>query len=45
MAGQLSNLAKPTLIAEEVFAGINKTFAETVPLTRHGTPEDLTGRK
>jgi NAD(P)-dependent dehydrogenase (short-subunit alcohol dehydrogenase family) len=30
-------------LANEVFAGSNKTFAETVPLGRHGTPEDLAG--
>jgi NAD(P)-dependent dehydrogenase (short-subunit alcohol dehydrogenase family) len=30
-------------LAEEVFAGSNKTFAETVPLGRHGTPEDVAG--
>jgi hypothetical protein len=27
-------------LADEVFAASNKTFAETVPLGRHGTPED-----
>jgi glucose 1-dehydrogenase len=26
-----------------VFAGTSKTFAETVPLGRHGTPEDVAG--
>jgi NAD(P)-dependent dehydrogenase (short-subunit alcohol dehydrogenase family) len=30
-------------LANEVFAGSNKTFAETVPLGRHGTPEDVAG--
>jgi NAD(P)-dependent dehydrogenase (short-subunit alcohol dehydrogenase family) len=30
-------------LAEEVFTGSNKTFAETVPLGRHGTPEDVAG--
>ncbi|TPM22531.1 SDR family oxidoreductase [Mesorhizobium sp. B2-3-5] len=30
-------------LAEEVFAGSDKTFAETVPLGRHGTPEDVAG--
>jgi NAD(P)-dependent dehydrogenase (short-subunit alcohol dehydrogenase family) len=30
-------------LAEEVFAGGKKTFAETVPLGRHGTPEDVAG--
>src|SRR6266851_4346836 len=30
-------------LAEEVFAGSKKTFAETVPLGRHGTPEDVAG--
>jgi NAD(P)-dependent dehydrogenase (short-subunit alcohol dehydrogenase family) len=30
-------------LAEEVFAGSQKTFAETVPLGRHGTPEDVAG--
>ena len=30
-------------LADEVFAGSNKTFAETVPLGRHGTPEDVAG--
>lgn len=30
-------------LAEEVFAGSNRTFAETVPLGRHGTPEDVAG--
>jgi NAD(P)-dependent dehydrogenase (short-subunit alcohol dehydrogenase family) len=29
--------------ADEVFAGSKKTFAETVPLGRHGTPEDVAG--
>ena len=28
-------------LADEVFAGTSKTFAETVPLGRHGTPEDV----
>ena len=27
--------------AEEVFAGTKKTFAGTVPVGRHGTPEDV----
>ena len=30
-------------LADEVFAGSNKTFAETVPLGRHGAPEDVAG--
>ena len=30
-------------LAAEVFAGTSKTFAETVPLGRHGTPEDVAG--
>jgi NAD(P)-dependent dehydrogenase (short-subunit alcohol dehydrogenase family) len=30
-------------LADEVFAGSNKSFAETVPLGRHGTPEDVAG--
>jgi len=30
-------------LAEEVFAGTSKSFAETVPLGRHGTPEDVAG--
>jgi NAD(P)-dependent dehydrogenase (short-subunit alcohol dehydrogenase family) len=30
-------------LADEVFAGTSKTFAETVPLGRHGTPEDVAG--
>jgi NAD(P)-dependent dehydrogenase (short-subunit alcohol dehydrogenase family) len=30
-------------LADEVFAGSEKTFAETVPLGRHGTPEDVAG--
>jgi NAD(P)-dependent dehydrogenase (short-subunit alcohol dehydrogenase family) len=30
-------------LANEVFAGTKKTFAETVPLGRHGTPEDVAG--
>jgi NAD(P)-dependent dehydrogenase (short-subunit alcohol dehydrogenase family) len=30
-------------LADEVFAGTRKTFAETVPLGRHGTPEDVAG--
>ena len=30
-------------LAEEVFTGSKKTFAETVPLGRHGTPEDVAG--
>src|SRR6267142_362650 len=30
-------------LADEVFAGSSKTFAETVPLGRHGTPEDVAG--
>jgi aryl-alcohol dehydrogenase len=30
-------------LAEQVFAGSEKTFAETVPLGRHGTPEDVAG--
>jgi NAD(P)-dependent dehydrogenase (short-subunit alcohol dehydrogenase family) len=30
-------------LADEVFAGSDKTFAETVPLGRHGTPEDVAG--
>ena len=29
--------------AEEVFAGTKKTFAGTVPVGRHGTPEDVAG--
>jgi NAD(P)-dependent dehydrogenase (short-subunit alcohol dehydrogenase family) len=28
-------------LADEVFAGSDKTFAETVPLGRRGTPEDV----
>jgi NAD(P)-dependent dehydrogenase (short-subunit alcohol dehydrogenase family) len=30
-------------LADEVFAGTKKTFAETVPLARHGAPEDVAG--
>ena len=30
-------------LADEVFAGSERTFAETVPLGRHGTPEDVAG--
>jgi NAD(P)-dependent dehydrogenase (short-subunit alcohol dehydrogenase family) len=30
-------------LADEVFAGSKKTFADTVPLRRHGTPEDVAG--
>ena len=30
-------------LANEVFAGSETTFAETVPLGRHGTPEDVAG--
>jgi NAD(P)-dependent dehydrogenase (short-subunit alcohol dehydrogenase family) len=30
-------------LTDEVFAGSEKTFAETVPLGRHGTPEDVAG--
>ena len=30
-------------LADEVFAGTSKTFAGTVPLGRHGTPEDVAG--
>lgn len=30
-------------LAEEVFAGSDKTFADGVPLGRHGTPEDVAG--
>jgi NAD(P)-dependent dehydrogenase (short-subunit alcohol dehydrogenase family) len=30
-------------LADEVFAGTSKTFAETVPLGRYGTPEDVAG--
>jgi NAD(P)-dependent dehydrogenase (short-subunit alcohol dehydrogenase family) len=30
-------------LADDVFAGSEKTFAETVPLGRHGTPEDVAG--
>jgi NAD(P)-dependent dehydrogenase (short-subunit alcohol dehydrogenase family) len=30
-------------LADEVFARTSKTFAETVPLGRHGTPEDVAG--
>ena len=30
-------------LADEVFAGTNKSFAETVPLGRHGTPEEVAG--
>jgi NAD(P)-dependent dehydrogenase (short-subunit alcohol dehydrogenase family) len=30
-------------LAEEVFAGNGKSFAETVPLGRHGTPEEVAG--
>ena len=29
--------------AEGVFAGTKKTFAGTVPVGRHGTPEDVAG--
>jgi NAD(P)-dependent dehydrogenase (short-subunit alcohol dehydrogenase family) len=28
-------------LADEVFADSKKTFAETIPLGRHGTPEDV----
>jgi NAD(P)-dependent dehydrogenase (short-subunit alcohol dehydrogenase family) len=30
-------------LAEQVFTGGDKTFAETVPLGRHGTPDDVAG--
>jgi NAD(P)-dependent dehydrogenase (short-subunit alcohol dehydrogenase family)/quinol monooxygenase YgiN len=30
-------------LADEVFAGTGKTFAETVPLGRHGTPKEVAG--
>jgi NAD(P)-dependent dehydrogenase (short-subunit alcohol dehydrogenase family) len=30
-------------LADEVFAGSDKTFVETVPLGRRGTPEDVAG--
>jgi NAD(P)-dependent dehydrogenase (short-subunit alcohol dehydrogenase family) len=30
-------------LADEVFAGTSKTFAKTVLLGRHGTPEDVAG--
>jgi NAD(P)-dependent dehydrogenase (short-subunit alcohol dehydrogenase family) len=30
-------------LADEVFAGSKKTFADAVPLGRHGTPEDVAG--
>jgi NAD(P)-dependent dehydrogenase (short-subunit alcohol dehydrogenase family) len=30
-------------LADEVFTGSKKTFAQTVPLGRHGTPEDVAG--
>src|SRR6202165_6047464 len=30
-------------LADEGFAGSKKTFAQTVPLGRHGTPEDVAG--
>jgi NAD(P)-dependent dehydrogenase (short-subunit alcohol dehydrogenase family) len=30
-------------LAEEVFAGSKKTFAEAVPLGRHSTPQDVAG--
>jgi hypothetical protein len=30
-------------LADEVFAGTGKSFAETVPLGRHGAPEDVAG--
>jgi NAD(P)-dependent dehydrogenase (short-subunit alcohol dehydrogenase family) len=30
-------------LADEVFAGSNRSFAQTVPLGRHGTPEDVAG--
>jgi len=30
-------------LADEVFAGTTKSFAETVPLGRHGTPDEVAG--
>jgi NAD(P)-dependent dehydrogenase (short-subunit alcohol dehydrogenase family) len=30
-------------LADEVFAGSDKTFADIVPLGRHGTPDDVAG--
>lgn len=30
-------------LADEVFAGSDKTFADSTPLGRHGTPEDVAG--
>ena len=30
-------------LAEQVFAGTDSTFAKTVPLGRHGTPEEVAG--
>ena len=30
-------------LAEQLFAGTDNSFAETVPLGRHGTPEDVAG--
>jgi len=30
-------------LADEIFTGTGKSFAETVPLGRHGTPEDVAG--
>jgi NAD(P)-dependent dehydrogenase (short-subunit alcohol dehydrogenase family) len=30
-------------LADEVFAGTNKSFAQSVPLSRHGTPEEVAG--
>lgn len=33
----------PFEFAYEMFAETEKTFAETVPLGRHGTPEDVVG--
>lgn len=30
-------------LAEEVFAGTDRTFAQGVPMGRHGTPEDVAG--
>jgi NAD(P)-dependent dehydrogenase (short-subunit alcohol dehydrogenase family) len=30
-------------LADQVFAGTNKSFAESVPLGRHGTPDDVAG--
>ena len=30
-------------LADEIFAGSDRTFADTIPLGRHGTPEDVAG--